>query len=300
MLGERGHELGGDRPRQHAEVGRRRRQLDRSRLEAREVEQLGGELAEPVDLLAHLADELPPRLLVERLVLDQLEKAAEREDRRAQLVRGGRDEAPPRAPRGPRAGSACGRARAEATELVARGVAEVRLEVALRDALRGALEAQHADRQRSRDEHPGEQRDEQPDRGGEQDPRAHQRDRSGHVVQRHAVDDDAADRGRPARETNSDATAGPTVAGGVLTGSHGRGEGVDRAGLVRRVRTRRRAGTVEARGFPVRPEHVDHGDLAEGSVRERRGAGCFAALTAASSSRPPGPLSRRRPRRSSP
>jgi hypothetical protein len=68
-------------------------ELDRPRLEAREVEQPGGKLAQAVDLLADVADELAAGLLVELLVLDQLEEAAEREDRRAELVRGGGDEA---------------------------------------------------------------------------------------------------------------------------------------------------------------------------------------------------------------
>ena len=49
-------------------------------------------MREPLDLLAHLLEEAPARLLVELLVLEQLDEAAEREDRRAQLVRGGRDE----------------------------------------------------------------------------------------------------------------------------------------------------------------------------------------------------------------
>ena len=50
------------------------------------IEQLGGELLEACDLLAHRLEELPPRGLVEILVVEQLEKAPEREDRRAQLV----------------------------------------------------------------------------------------------------------------------------------------------------------------------------------------------------------------------
>ena len=45
-----------------------------------------------VDLRAHLVQELLPRLRVELLAREQLEEAAEREERRAQLVRGVRDE----------------------------------------------------------------------------------------------------------------------------------------------------------------------------------------------------------------
>ena len=57
------------------------------RVRAREVEQLGRELRQPVDLLAHRRQELGARLVVQLLVGQQLEEAAEREQRRAQLVR---------------------------------------------------------------------------------------------------------------------------------------------------------------------------------------------------------------------
>ena len=58
----------------------------------REVEQVGRELRQPVDLLAHRPHELAPRLGIGVLVLEQLDEAAQREDRRAQLVRGVGDE----------------------------------------------------------------------------------------------------------------------------------------------------------------------------------------------------------------
>ena len=79
--------------REHAEVGRLGAQLERAGLELRQVEQVGRELLQPLDLLAQLGEERLARLGVEVLVLEQLEEAAEREDRRAQLVRGGGDEA---------------------------------------------------------------------------------------------------------------------------------------------------------------------------------------------------------------
>ena len=173
MRRERGHELGADAAGEHADVGGRRRELHRAGLQPREVEQLRGELAEPIDLLADLTDELASRLVVELLVLDQLEEAAQREDRRAQLVAGGRDEAPASVLEALELALHVRERLREAPELVARGVGEVRLEVADRDALRDPLEAQQAHRQRARDEHAGEQRDEQRDRGREQDPRAH-------------------------------------------------------------------------------------------------------------------------------
>ena len=61
-------------------------------VEPREVEQVGRELRQAVDLLAHLREELVARRLVEPRVVEQLEEAAEREERRAQLVRGVGDE----------------------------------------------------------------------------------------------------------------------------------------------------------------------------------------------------------------
>ena len=88
----RGRELAGDLARELADVGRLGPQLQRPRLQPGEVEQLRGELAHASDLPAQLREELRARLVVELLVLEQLEEAAEREDRRAQLVRGRGDE----------------------------------------------------------------------------------------------------------------------------------------------------------------------------------------------------------------
>ena len=65
---------------------------DRSGVELGEVEQVGGQLGQPLDLLAHRVDELGPLLRARVLVLEQLDEAAEAEDRRAQLVRGVGDE----------------------------------------------------------------------------------------------------------------------------------------------------------------------------------------------------------------
>jgi hypothetical protein len=82
--------LGGDRARAELrdELAGERAQVERlllhrqpARVEAREVEQLRRELRQPVDLLAHLAEELAPGGLVQVGVLEQLEEAAEREER---------------------------------------------------------------------------------------------------------------------------------------------------------------------------------------------------------------------------
>ena len=66
-------------------------------VEARQVEEILREPLEPVDLLAHRLEELRARRLVEILVGEQLEEAAQREERRPQLVGGVADELPPRA-----------------------------------------------------------------------------------------------------------------------------------------------------------------------------------------------------------
>ena len=92
MLGEPRVELARDRARELREVHRLGVELDRAGVEARQVEQVHRQLLEPLHLLAHGLEELAARLLVEVLVLEQLHEAAEREDRRAQLVRGRGDE----------------------------------------------------------------------------------------------------------------------------------------------------------------------------------------------------------------
>src|SRR5438105_3084420 len=62
------------------------------RVEPGEIEQVSRELLQPRHLLAGLVQELRPCLGVEILARQQLEEAAEREQRRAQLVRGVGDE----------------------------------------------------------------------------------------------------------------------------------------------------------------------------------------------------------------
>ena len=61
-------------------------------VEAGEIEEVRREPGQAVDLLAHAHQELEPGRLVELGVVEQLEEAAEREERRAQLVRRVRDE----------------------------------------------------------------------------------------------------------------------------------------------------------------------------------------------------------------
>ena len=63
-----------------------------ARVDPREVEQVRRQPRQPVDLALHRREELASRVLVELLVREQLEEAAEREERRPQLVRGVGDE----------------------------------------------------------------------------------------------------------------------------------------------------------------------------------------------------------------
>ena len=69
-------------------------ELDRVGVELREVEEVGGELGQPRDLLPHRPHELLSRGRVGLLLVEQLHETPEREDRRAQLVRGVGDEVP--------------------------------------------------------------------------------------------------------------------------------------------------------------------------------------------------------------
>ncbi len=92
VLGQGRLELAGDRPRQLAEIDLLGPELERSGLQAREVEQVDRQLAEACDLVADLVEEAAARLGIELLVLEQLDEPAQREQRRAQLVGRGRDE----------------------------------------------------------------------------------------------------------------------------------------------------------------------------------------------------------------
>ena len=80
-------ELGREHPHDLPEVDGLCGDAELARIDAREVEQIGRELGEPLDLLLHRREEPRARLLVELLVREQLEEAADREDRRPQLVR---------------------------------------------------------------------------------------------------------------------------------------------------------------------------------------------------------------------
>src|SRR4029079_5776913 len=63
-----------------------------TRIHAREIEQIGRKLPEPLDLSLHRLDEPAPRLVIQLLVGEKLEKTSDREQRGPELVRGIRDE----------------------------------------------------------------------------------------------------------------------------------------------------------------------------------------------------------------
>ena len=113
-------------------------------VDPREVEEIGSELGQAVDLLPHRLEKLTLRLLVELLVLQQFEEAAQREDRRPQLMRRVRDELParPLEPREPFAHPFEG-AR-QLADLVRSLVGDGLAEVAARDALGCAFEPAQA------------------------------------------------------------------------------------------------------------------------------------------------------------
>ncbi len=163
------------------DVGRLCAQLERAGFEPREVEQLGGEPAQALDLRAHVVEELAAGRLVELLVLQQLEEAAEREQRRAQLVRGLGDELLARVVEALELALHVVERRAELAELVVGVGLDAVGEVAARDLARGALEPLDAQRQRARHQVAAEHRDQERDRAADEDPPPHQRDVGLHV-----------------------------------------------------------------------------------------------------------------------
>ena len=80
-------ELLGHRLRERPELEDLLIDADPAGVETREVEEIGREPREPIDLLPHSGEELSARLLVQLLVVHQLQEAAKREQGRPQLVR---------------------------------------------------------------------------------------------------------------------------------------------------------------------------------------------------------------------
>ena len=86
VLHERRPELVRHADRELAEVHLLGLHLERACVQARQVEQVDGELLQPLHLLAHRVEELLAGGGLETLVLEQLDEAREREDRGSQLV----------------------------------------------------------------------------------------------------------------------------------------------------------------------------------------------------------------------
>ena len=107
----------------------------------REVEQVGGELGQPVDLRPRRREELAPRALVEVLVREQLEEARQREQRRPELVGGVGDELLPGAVELRELDPHAVERRGQLAELVGAAVDDRLVEGALRDPVGGTLQA---------------------------------------------------------------------------------------------------------------------------------------------------------------
>ena len=137
-----GAELPRHLARQVAEVDAAGLHHHRPGVELGEVEQVGGQLGQALDLLAHRAHELGPLLRARVLLFEQLDEAAEAEDRRPQLVRGVGDELLAGAVELGQAPLHLVEGAGELAELAdARGDRDRRLEVAVGDFAGGVLEA---------------------------------------------------------------------------------------------------------------------------------------------------------------
>ena len=141
LLGIRhGAKLLRDGARGRGEVEADRLDLELSRVEAREVEEIRRQPRQPVDLVSHLGEEVAAHGRIHRLVAEELDEPAEREERRPELVRGVGDELAPGPVEDGQAGAHVVERVRELADLVAAGVDDRRLEVAARHALCRGLE----------------------------------------------------------------------------------------------------------------------------------------------------------------
>ncbi len=183
VLLEQWVELARHRARELREVHGLGVKLDRPGVEPRQVEQVHRQLLEARHLLAHRLQELTPGLLVEILVLEQLHEPAQREDRRAQLVRGGRDELLARHVDPAQLLLHLVEGLRELAELVLRGDGKGLHEAPARHVAGGPLEAAHATRQPRRHEVSAEERDQERRAGGQEHAVAHEGHGLAHVVE---------------------------------------------------------------------------------------------------------------------
>ena len=193
-----GMELVRERSRQHVQVDGLRLDVQPAGVEAGQVEQLGCELGQPVDLLPHRRHELLLGTRLELLVLHQLQEAAEGEERRSQLVRGVGDElAAGVLQLGQPLTHSLERIR-QLADLVGPLVGNGLREVAAGEPVGRALEPMQAACEDGRRCVADGQRDEQRDHPREEDPTAHAVDVRQRIVERGAEEDDerAATDGR--------------------------------------------------------------------------------------------------------
>ena len=144
--------------------------LDRARVEPRQVEQVGGELGQPRHLLAHRQQELLARGGVEVLLVQQLQEPRQREERRAQLVRGVGDEVLARPVDLGEPGLHEVERAGQAAELVRVLVADGLVEAAGGDPARGRLELADPARDRHGEPPADDDRHGEREAGRDQDP----------------------------------------------------------------------------------------------------------------------------------
>ena len=159
-------------------------------IDPREVEEVGREPRETLNLPLHRLDEAAARLLVEVLVREQLEEAADREQRGTQLVRRVRDELLARVVELRELHAhAVERAR-ELADLVVAVIDDRRVEVAAGDPLRGRLESEQAVREHSGSRQAEDQREHERERRREQEALADDLDRRERVGERRLEEHD--------------------------------------------------------------------------------------------------------------
>ncbi len=273
-VAEHGEHLGaaprGDAPHLTGAVLRDRREVDvlaghrdPACVEARQVEQVCCELGEAVDLLAHRGEEPVARRRVGVVLRRQLEEAAERRERRAQLVRGVRDERSPGILETAELDTHHIERAGEVGDLIAPVVDHRIVEGAPGQPFCGALETSQATGQRvracNREQGGGGDRD----RPSGQDPALDERHRARQVVDRgreHDEERDAAigqevgDLGRAAATDASKARDDP-----VLRGSEPRDEWRSSRPHRPRVGPRRQA----------LPRYLPDGYTSAGRVRDK-------------------------------
>ena len=150
---------------------------DPARIHPGEVEQVGGEVRQPVDLAPRRREELAAGALVEILVVEQLEEAGDREERRPQLVGGVRDELLAGAVELGELEPHPVERRGELADLVLVVVDHRLVEGALRDPVGGLLQAPEPPRVERRDREAEADGDQQRRHGGVEQPPLDERDR---------------------------------------------------------------------------------------------------------------------------